>query len=79
MSSSGIGYIISLLFLAIAAFWTSPDRPLRFLDPHGGFMVFAGTAAIALVAVPWEYVKRFFSMIKVVSKKSNDISVEILE
>ena len=41
-------------------------------------MVFAGTAAIALVAVPWEYVKRFFSMIKVVSKKSNDISVEIL-
>jgi len=79
MNSSGLGFILSFVFLMVAAIWTSPDRPLRFLDPHGGFIVFLGTAVIALIAVPWEYVKRFFTMIQVVSRSLKDDSVEVMQ
>lgn len=79
MNSTGIGFLLSLAFLAIAAIWTSPDRPLRFLDPHGGFIVLAGTAVIAVIAVPWEYVKKFFSMIRVVSRSLKDDSIEVMQ
>lgn len=79
MSSAGFAYILSAVFLVIAAFWTSPDKPLRFLDLHGAFMVFAGTAIIALIAVPWEYIKRFFFMIRTVSRRLHDDSAEVLK
>jgi chemotaxis protein MotA len=78
MSSAGIGYIISIVFLVIAGFWTSPDQPMRFLDPHGAYMVFIGTLIIGVIAVPWEYAKRFFAMIRVVSKKVQDDSLDIM-
>lgn len=79
MNSSGIGFLLSLAFLAVAAIWTSPDRPFRFLDPHGGFIVVMGTAIIGIIAVPWEYVKKFFSMIRVVSRSHKDDSVEVMQ
>lgn len=79
MSLAGFGYIAALLFLAIAAFWTSPDKPLSFLDAHGGFMVFVGTGIVAILAVPWEYLKRFLAMIKSVMGKVQDDTIECLK
>src|SRR4051812_15939516 len=69
MSSTGLAYIVSIVYLLVAAFWTDHEHPLEFLDPHGLFMVFVGTAVISVIAVPWEYIKRFFFMIRAVSRR----------
>jgi chemotaxis protein MotA len=79
MGSSGFAYGFAVVFLIVAAIWTSPEHPLRFLDPHGLYMVAIGTAIIALIAVPWESLKRFFPMIRVVSRRLHDDSVEVVQ
>ena len=78
MSSSGIAYVVSFIYLLIAGFWTSPDKPLQFLDPHGGFIVFFGFAVISVIAVPWQYIKRFFAMIRAVSRRQTDDTPTVL-
>jgi chemotaxis protein MotA len=79
MSSTGLAYIGALIYLAVACFWTSPDNPFEFADAHGAFMVFAGFTIVALLAVPWEYLKKFFPMIRTVSRKVHDDSAEVLQ
>lgn len=79
MSTTGIAYLLSIVYLVIAAFWTDREHPLSFLDPHGLFMVFIGTAIISVISVPWEYIKRFFFMIRTVSQRHHDDSVEVLQ
>jgi chemotaxis protein MotA len=78
MSSSGLAYILSLIYLATAMIWTSPDKPLQFIDSHGAFIVFVGFGVIAVIAVPWQYIKRFFAMIKVVSRRQKDDTPQVL-
>jgi chemotaxis protein MotA len=78
MSSTGLAFIATLIYLAAGAFWTSHDKPFQFLDAHGAFMVIMGTTLIALLAVPWEYLKSFFPMLRVVSRKVHDDSAEVL-
>jgi chemotaxis protein MotA len=78
MSSNGFGFIFALAVIVIMAVWTDPEKPLRFLDAHGGFVVFLGTAAIALISVPSAEIKTFFPMIRVVARKYKDDSVEIV-
>ena len=79
MNSNGIGFILCLVFLAIAAVWTDPQKPWTYLDPHGIFVVFAGTAVIAVVAVPWHDLRGFFTMVRSITKKHRDDDVEIIE
>lgn len=79
MSSNGIGFILGLLVVSIVAFWTSPDKPSQYLDAHGGFTVFMGTAVIAIIAIPKAELKQFFPMVRVVAKKIKEDSVEIVE
>jgi len=78
MSSSGIAYIVSFIYLVVAMIWTSPDKPLQFIDSHGAFVVFVGFTVIAVIAVPWQYIKRFFAMIKVVSRRQKDNTPQVL-
>lgn len=79
MSSNGLGFLISIIFMVGMAVWTDPDKPLRFLDAHGGFCVFIGTAAIAIISVPSTELKTFFPMVRVITKKMKDDSVEIVD
>jgi chemotaxis protein MotA len=78
MSPNGIGFIMSVVFLVIMAFWSSPENPLRYVDPHGGYTVVFGTTLITIISVPWSDAKRFFSMIKVVAKKEFDDRIEVV-
>jgi chemotaxis protein MotA len=79
MSSTGIAYIGAIIYLILGAYWTSPDQPFQFVDAHGAFMVFVGTTLIALLAVPWEYLKQFFPMLRAVSRRVRDDSAEVLQ
>lgn len=78
MSLNGFGFIFALIVVVITAIWTDPANPLRFLDAHGGFVVLMGTIAIALISVPSTEIKSFFPMLKVVSKKYKDDSIDIV-
>jgi chemotaxis protein MotA len=79
MSSNGIGFFLGILVLVIMAIWTSPDKPMQYVDAHGGFVVFVGTAVIAVIAIPKAELKSFFPMVRVITRKIAEDSVEIVE
>lgn len=79
MSSNGLGFIAALALMVVMAVWTSPDKPGQYLDAHGSFVVFIGTAVIAVISVPWSEVKAFFPMVRVITKKYKDDSVEVVD
>lgn len=78
MSINGLGFILAIATMIIMAIWTDPEKPLRFLDAHGGFVVIVGTATIALISVPATEIKSFFPMFRVITKKANDDSIEVV-
>lgn len=77
-SLAGFGYFLSVIFLIVAAIWTNPDRPLQFIDPHAFFIVVIGTTIIAIIAVPFEYIKQFFKMIRVIGRKHHDDKLDLI-
>lgn len=77
-SLAGFGYLMAVIFLVVAAVWTNPDQPLQFFDPHALFIVVVGTAVIAIIAVPFEYIKQFFKMIRVVGRKHHEDKLELI-
>ena len=78
MGPNGLGFILSIVLVVIMAIWTAPDEPLQYLDAHGAFVVVLGTACIGLIAIPWNDVKKFFAMVRVVSRKEVDDRIDIV-
>ena len=79
MSLTGGAYLLAMVYLALALYWTSPDKTQQFFNFHGIFVVLAGTAVIALIAVPWRYIRRFFAMITIIGRHHREDSVEIIQ
>lgn len=78
MSSNGFGFVFALAVLVIMMVWTGHGDVGQFLDAHGAFVVVLGTAAIVVISTPWADVKMFFPMIRTISKKYREDSVEIV-
>ena len=78
MGSNGFGFISAILVLVVMAIWTNPDEPMSYLDAHGAFVVIIGTAVIAIQSVPFSDVRKFFTLVKVVTKKERDDRVEVV-
>jgi chemotaxis protein MotA len=78
MSTNGIGFIASVLFLVGMAYWSNPDKPGSYADAHGFVVVVFGTMIIGVISVPWRELKGFFAMIRAVTKNEADNEVEII-
>jgi chemotaxis protein MotA len=78
MSTNGIGFIASVIFLIVMAVWSNPDNPGQYIDLHGFVVVVVGTAVIAIISVPWRELKGFFAMLKAVTRNESDNEVEII-
>ena len=78
MSSNGLGFAFSVVFLVIMAIWSNPNNPTKYADAHGFVTVVVGTAIIAVISVPWRELKGFFAMLKAVTKKEQDNDVQII-
>jgi len=79
MSVPGGALLLAVIYVLTALYWTSPDKPMQYVNMHGIFVVLVGTALISLIAVPWRYIRRFFSMISVIGRRYSDNSVEIIQ
>ncbi len=79
MSSNGIGFILSTIFIFVMAYITLPTMPEKYADFPSFVIVFIGTGIIALISVPFDEMKLFFVMIKIVSRKYHDDSPEIVK
>jgi chemotaxis protein MotA len=78
MSSNGIGFVFAIVMLIVMAIWTGHGDAKQFIDMHGAFAVLAGTAAITIISTPFADVKMFFPMIKSISKKYSEDTIEIV-
>ena len=78
MGSNGWGFIVAVAITVIMALWTGGENAGDYADAHGAFVVIGGTAAIALIAVPWSDVSKFFSMVKLVSRKERDERINVV-
>lgn len=78
MSTNGVGFVLSIVFLIGMAYWTNPNNPGKYADAHGAVVVIFGTAIIAVISVPWRELKGFFQMIRAVMKTESDNDVQII-
>ena len=78
MSTNGVGFILSVIFLIGMAVWSNPNNPGQYADAHGAVVVIVGTAIIAVISVPWRELKGFFALIKAVTKTELDNDVQLV-
>jgi len=78
MGSNGLGFLFSTFIVVIASYWSNKEDPVKLLDLPSVVTVVFGTLGIALISLTIEDIKKIFSMVKVVSRKSSDDRVEII-
>ncbi len=79
MSVTGVSLLVAIVYVLVSMYWTSPDKPWQYINLHGLFVVIIGMGVVSLIAVPWRYVRRFFTMISAIGRRYHDDSVEIIQ